>query len=135
MTEPILLPYPPSANRYWRSFRGRMVRSAEANTYRDITQQTFTEAGVDLFEEPVVVRMELHPVLPADWERRQKKDPHWWLRVRRLDLDNAQKVVLDALQGVCFVNDRMVTKLTISLGEPVSCGGLSVRVYRDTRWV
>lgn len=112
-----------------------MVRSAEANEYRDIVQQIMTENDSELHESPVIVDLKLHPPLPKDWEKRERKDPHWQLRCRRLDLDNAQKVVLDALQGVAFANDRMVTGLTISLGEPVADGGLSVRVNPDPRWV
>ena len=30
------LPYPPSANRYWRSYRGRVVKSEEARRYSEL---------------------------------------------------------------------------------------------------
>ncbi len=31
----LVLPYPPSVNHYWRSYRGRVVLSAEGRAYRE----------------------------------------------------------------------------------------------------
>lgn len=130
----ILLPYPPSTNRYWRSFRGRMVRSKVATDYKDEVRARAIEAGIELLDGCVAVNMELCPALPKDWRKRLAKDPAWALSVRRIDLDNAQKVALDALQGVAYENDRQVTMLSISLGTPVEGGGLLVKVKKDLAW-
>ena len=46
----------------------------------------------------------------------------------RLDLDNCVKVLLDALQGIAYDNDRQVEDLRIRLGGPVEGGGISVVV-------
>ena len=130
----LLLPYPISTNRYWRNFRGRMIRSNEAREYKDVVTALATESMYAMLLVPVEVRMILHPERPADWEKRQRKYPQWALKVRRIDIDNAQKVALDALQGVVFDNDRQVTSLTIELGEPIPGGGLSVTVQPDKKW-
>lgn len=128
------LPYPPSTNRYWRSFRGRMVRSKVAVDYKNEVQLIAMDAGMTLNTGSVFVTMTLCPALPKDWAKRANKDPNWALGVRRIDLDNAQKVALDALQGIAYENDRQITKLSISLGQPRPDGMLSVCVQSDCKW-
>ncbi len=42
-------------------------------------------------------------------EARAKKDPLWWAdTVQRLDLDNARKVVTDALKEIAIVDDKQI---------------------------
>lgn len=131
----ILLPYPPSTNRYWRSFRGRMVRSKHAVEYKAEVQQIAAESGLELRAGPVAVTLLLHPVQPQDWARREKREGKAWvLGVRRVDLDNAVKVCLDALQGVAYEDDRQITSLSVGLGDPLEGGGLSVFVDEDAKW-
>lgn len=130
----LLLPYPISTNRYWRTFRGRMVRSSLALAYKDLVQEAATEAGLELYGCCVQVEMVLHPPRPKDWEKRERRDPRWVLGVRRIDIDNAQKVAIDALQGVAYENDRQITSLSIRLGSAIEDGGLSVRVAPDLTW-
>jgi crossover junction endodeoxyribonuclease RusA len=131
----MMLPYPISTNRYWRNFGGRTVRSAEAMAYKDEVGWIAKKEKLDLLTGPVSVEMTLHPPAPKDWEKRQKKDYQWALKVRRIDLDNAQKVVLDALQGIAYVNDSQITSLSISLGQPFfPDGGLMVIVSEDVVW-
>lgn len=128
------LPYPISGNRYWRNFRGRMVRSAAAIEYKDEVAAIATAAGLELRAGSVAVMMTLCPPRPQDWVRREKREPLWGLGVRRIDLDNAQKVALDALQGIAYENDRQVTRLSIALGQPIEDGGLIVTVEDDLLW-
>lgn len=130
----MMLPYPVSANRYWRNFRGRMTRSVEAMAYREQVQEIAAECLTECLQGCVSVRLVLHPKKPKDWDRRLKKDPRAVLTLGRMDLDNAQKVALDALQGIGFTNDRQITSLLIRLGEPVDGGGLAVRVTADEFW-
>lgn len=97
----IKLPYPPSTNRIWRQFRGRVVLSQEAQRYvRDVH---YLVAGVKPFSKSA--RLEADITVHA-------KDK------RRRDLDNCFKIVLDSLEkaGV-FENDNQFDKLTISRGE------------------
>lgn len=130
----MMLPYPISVNRYWRTFRGRTMRSAEAVEYKEQVQEIALAAGVELRRGCVRVDMRLHPALPKDWQTRQKKDPMWLLTVRRIDLDNAMKVAIDALQGIAFENDRQITSLSIGLGHAIMDGGLSVQIHNDLVW-
>ncbi len=46
-----------------------------------------------------------------------------------IDLDNALKVALDALQGIAYHNDRQVRRIAAEYdGEPKQGGGLAVEV-------
>lgn len=130
----MMLPYPVSANRYWRHFRGMTIRSKEAMEYRAEVQEIAAECLSDCLQGCVAVKLVLHPKKPKDWERRLKKDPRAVLSVARMDLDNAQKVALDALQEIAFNNDKQITSLSIRLGQPVEGGGLEVRVSPDEFW-
>lgn len=133
----MLLPYPPSANRYYRSFRGRMVRSSAAVAYRETVERIANENGVRLHEGPVKVTIRLLPPKPQDWLKRLKRVgvSDSLLGVRRIDLDNALKVALDALQGIAYLNDRQITTLRVSLGMAVECGGVLATVDEDKEWL
>lgn len=111
------LPYPVSANRYWRTFRNRTVRSVEATAYRRSVLEVAAAAGVQpVLERGVRVDLVLRPKLTARGQASKV----------RLDLDNCIKVALDALIGIAYEDDRQVVRLTAEIGEPVEGGGLCV---------
>jgi crossover junction endodeoxyribonuclease RusA len=112
-----------------------MVRSSAANAYKDEVGWIAKTNHARLHTTPVMVMMTLHPPRPQDAEKREKKDRLWGLGVRRIDIDNAQKVVLDALQGISYENDRQITFLSIKLGQPVIDGGLYVSIAEDGDWI
>lgn len=87
------LPYPPSANRYWRNFRGRTVKSEEARQYQQLAWLLAKQAMSTPLAGPVAIELCIY--------RPQ----------RRGDLDNRIKVCLDALQGCAYHNDSQVTEL------------------------
>lgn len=127
--------YPVSANRYWRTFRGMTVRSKEAQEYKESVAVVAESHKVKILTCPVSVSMTLHPPIPKDWKTRERKQPRYWpLSVRRLDLDNSQKVVLDALQGIAYENDKQITAISITLGVPVEGGCIMVGVEPDPYW-
>ncbi len=46
-----------------------------------------------------------------------------------IDLDNALKVTLDALQGIAYANDKQVRRIAAEYaGEPEQGGGLTVEI-------
>jgi crossover junction endodeoxyribonuclease RusA len=117
---PIELPYPPSLNRYWRTFRGRHVVSAEARSYKADVAVLARQAGLHgVFLGPVVLVAVLHP------KTRQRASTR---PVRCIDLDNGLKVAVDALQGVAYANDSQLVGISIRRGEPVPGGALVVSV-------
>lgn len=117
--QPILtLGYPVSANRYWRTCRGRTFRSAEADRYKDSAKRAARLAGMPKFEGPVAVSIALHPKLTK----------RGVASLARMDLDNCIKVTLDALNGVAYRDDSQVVRLMAEVGPPVMGGALSVAV-------
>ena len=119
----VMLPYPISANRYWRNFRGRMVVSKEAEEYKAKVIWSFFALDITPTSKPVSLTMKLHPKLTKTGKSSRTL----------IDLDNCIKVCLDALQGVLYVNDNQVIKLTAEVGEPVDGGGLSVGITNGAR--
>ena len=59
-------------------------------------------------------------------------DPlHWDDSVQCIDLDNAQKVMFDALKGVVFVDDDMIFRINGQRAEPDEMGPrVEVRIER-----
>lgn len=89
----LVLPEPPSANRYWRNWRGRMVVSSEAREYKKTAYLLARAAGMRPIKGECVVTFT-------------------WFRKRRAgDLDNRVKVILDSLEGACYEWDSQVSEI------------------------
>lgn len=116
----LVLPYPISANDYWRSRTvaqkgtGRTIAISyvtdEARKYKEDVAWRARAAGV---RAPILgrvsVSIELYPQRPLDWQTRQRKHGDAWDNdVRCIDLDNARKVLFDALKGVAFEDDKWI---------------------------
>lgn len=122
----LVLPWPISANRYWRSFvprghkRASVTLSDEAKAYKAEVQWLCRQAGI---RQPITGRVAievlLYPDRPQDWAKRAAKDPETWDdTVRCIDLDNANKVLLDALKGVAIEDDKWVRRIVAERMEP-----------------
>ncbi len=124
----LILPYPPSANRYWRIFGGRAVPSLEAAAYKRHIWALARSKGIsDPIIAPVSLELILRPLRPLDGDRRERlQGRDWHLKLRCLDLDNALKVALDALQGIAYADDKQVRRIKIERGMPVNGGALEV---------
>lgn len=113
----LVLPYPISANRYWRSVRlGKgpaarmaMVPTSEAKAYRDEVAKIAIAAGVRPLEGRVHFTLALYPQRPQDWAKRAQRNPDTWDDdVRCIDLLNADKVLCDALNGIAWLDDKQI---------------------------
>jgi crossover junction endodeoxyribonuclease RusA len=94
MIPTLVLPYPISANRYWRSVPGRgVLLSADARRYKEDAGKEALAAGVRPVDGPVALTVTLYR--PA----------------KRGDLDNRIKVLLDALSGIAYRDDSQVVEL------------------------
>jgi crossover junction endodeoxyribonuclease RusA len=125
-TVTVELPWPPSANRYWRSFRGRMVISKEAKEFKSEVTYRLSKlpAKNAFFDGRVGVKIRAYP--PDK---------------RKRDLDNLIKITLDSLQksspflekfkgcGGLFKDDAQVDSILITRCAHVKGGALSVEVY------
>ena len=119
LKRPILrLAYPVSANRYWRTFRGRTIRSSEADAYKASARVVAERFGVVEIQGPVSVSIALLPKLTK----------RGLASLARMDLDNCIKVTLDALNGIAYFDDAQVVNLSARIGPAVEGGGLEVCV-------
>lgn len=91
-----VLPYPPSANNYWRSIvvhgRGRVVVSKQAKDFKKAVSAAL--AGISPVSGPVA--------LTATFYRPRKRG----------DLDNLLKVTCDALKGIAYHDDEQICQIT-----------------------
>lgn len=92
----LYLPEPPSANRWWRNVRGRMVLSREAREYKARVALFASFGAARVIRAPTTVSVKLI------WHRGRKSG----------DLDKRLGVLLDALQGVAYENDSQITRIT-----------------------
>ena len=136
----LTLPYPLSANRYWQSFvprgatRAQVHLSTEAKAYKREVGKLVMAAGI---RKPitgrVAVEVQLYPHRPQDWQSRMRKlGPAWDDTVQCIDVDNANKVLLDALKGLAFDDDAWVRRLVAERMEP-DAGGARVVVMIEAR--
>jgi crossover junction endodeoxyribonuclease RusA len=90
----VRLPAPPSANRYWRNVKGRMVKSREGRAYCKMVAHTPWDDG------------DCPPMFGA-----MGVEVRWARRKRMGDLDNRLKVVLDSLRGIAWADDKQIVEL------------------------
>jgi crossover junction endodeoxyribonuclease RusA len=108
----LTMPWPPSVNRYWRTFQGRMIISAEGREYRKaVADQVLIQRGAKHYEGKLRVVIEA-----------------WRPDNRRRDLDNLLKAVLDSLThaGV-WADDGLIVDLRIYWADNIG-GMLKVKV-------
>lgn len=122
----LTLPYPVSANKYWRTYMPKGFKapvttlSTEAKEYKKAVARICKAAGIC---SPILGRVsvsyKLFPARPQDWQKRAKKDPLTWDDdVRCIDLDNANKVLMDSLKGIVFEDDKWVREIIAVRAEP-----------------
>lgn len=119
----LVLPAALSANKYWRPVNiGKhitIVPTSEAKAYRHEVAMLARKAGVHLTRGRVALTVRMYPARPQDWAKRAAKDPDGWDdTVRSIDLDNALKVLLDALKNIAFEDDSWVRRIDAERCEP-----------------
>ncbi len=112
----ITLPWPPSVNHYWRTWRGRMLISRQGRAYREQVGAILRAAGVTPQSGRLAVHVELYPP-----DRRKR------------DVDNTFKAIGDSLQhGGAFQDDSQIVWLLLEKAEVVDSGRVIVRIAERT---
>jgi crossover junction endodeoxyribonuclease RusA len=105
----VTLPYPPSANVYWRNVNGRMLLSREAREFKKTAAARCV--GQELLSGDV--RVVLYVYRPQ----------------RSGDLDNRIKPVLDAVRGYLFHDDKQVVGIHAHRGDDKDNPRVEIAVY------
>lgn len=106
------LPWPPSANRYWRHVGSRVIVSKEARIYKSTLKELSLFWKFEQIREPFDISILVYP-------------PDNRLR----DLDNLLKVTIDALNATgLFLNDAQITSIFIEKLHVIKPGSLEVTV-------
>ena len=108
------MPWPPSVNGYWRTFRNRQIISKRGREYRKLAIERLEELGLskELLDGELSVSLVLNP--PT---------------LRRYDIDNFNKALFDALSlGEFWVDDEQVTSLNIKKGVKMKGGNIQLKV-------
>jgi crossover junction endodeoxyribonuclease RusA len=118
MSYAVRLEYPPSINTYWRRAGNRIYLSPSGKRFKG-------DAAIDCLAalgkvEPLTGRLGVQIELVA---------PN---KVRDSDIDNRIKCVLDALEGILFVNDSQIDRLIVLRREIAKPGHCDVIVSELT---
>jgi len=126
MLAAIIVPFPPSANTYYRTFKVgnscRVVLSKKGRDYKkqvaEIVEKMRNEDDVFKNSIPVAVRLSVSVILNAPTRR-------------KYDIDNRAKSLLDSLEyaGI-YLDDEQIDCLTLRRGE-VQKGGSAVVIIRE----
>lgn len=120
----LTLPYPLSANKYWRPVRIgahiTIVPTKEAKQYRvNIAALCRSQGVIEPITGRVQLDVQLYPHRPLDWQKRMRiLGAAWDDSVMCIDIDNANKVLLDSLKGVAIDDDKWVRRLSAERMEP-----------------
>lgn len=122
----LTLPYPISANDYWRSMvpkgwtRAIVHLSTEAKHYKRDVGWLAKAAGFRTpTTKPIALNLTLHP---------KGLNKNGQALGVTMDLSNCLKVAEDALQGIVYVNDRQVKSISMRYGEKTNTGALVVQI-------
>lgn len=119
MTRTLTLAYPPSTNRLTRTGNGRAYANPEAKRWKADAHWLARSLGFTRLDGPVAVSLQLHPKTPRAGAASKT----------RIDLDNAIKATLDAMNGAAWDDDSQVVELRAIVAEPMPNGGLTVSVW------
>lgn len=126
----LTLPYPISANRYWGTrvvkvkatgkFMPMVYVTSEAEDFKEQVGWLCRAAGVRApLPGRVSLTVQLYPNRPQDFKTRMRKHGDAWDdTVMCIDLDNANKVLLDAIKGIVIEDDKWVRRLSSERMEP-----------------
>ena len=110
------LPWPPSVNGYWRTFRNRQIISKRGREYRAEAMKEMQRLG--LIDEALTERLQVHLTLHPP-------------TLRKYDIDNFCKATFDALSHARFwEDDEQIDSLSIRKTEKIKGGKIIIRVTK-----
>ena len=93
----------------------------------EIRQAFLKQGGESMCGLPVSVRIDADYPMPKSWSKRQKDEARGTYCENKPDLDNVEKAVLDALNGVAWNDDKSVVVL-IARKVWADTGGVEITI-------
>lgn len=95
---------------------GHVYTDAKTRAYEDEIRKAFAAAGGVMTDKAVMVSIVVHHGVPASWNKKvtQAALDNKIAPIRKPDVDNIGKIVLDALNGVAWKDDRQVVSLSVA---------------------
>lgn len=109
----LILPKPPSANRFWRVYRNVVVKSKEALAYVALVR-TYAK------------NLRVRPILAGD----VGVELRWYRGAKLGDLDNLAKCAMDSLKGVAFRDDAQIAELRMYRTDGMKPERVEVTVWK-----
>lgn len=141
MTHTLVVPYPPSANRYWatRVIPARPGKKALAITYVTEEAKDFKhrcgwlakQIGISKpLDGRIALTVDLYPNRPQDFLKRQRVLGETWSDgVMCIDLGNCEKVLSDALNGIVWHDDKQIWDIRLRRRDPDEHGARMVVTF------
>jgi crossover junction endodeoxyribonuclease RusA len=101
------LPFPPSANAYWRYVQGRVLVSARAKAYKRAIGYLCLTQNIQALDGKLQACVRFYP------PDRRRRDGH-----------NLSKVLFDALEGYLYQNDSQLIDVRLILMDDIVTNGL-----------
>ncbi len=114
----IVMQYPISVNRYYRTFRNITMISKEGRLFKQKVRQSCLDVAPS--NDNVLLDIVIHP--------KQKKDGTAFSQI--IDLDNGLKCILDSLIGIVYHDDKQVKGLHVNYGASIPNGATTVLVSK-----
>ena len=108
----LVIPGPPRGKGRPRFANGRTFTDAKTAGMEELVRQVWLEAGRPRLEGPLALKLELHVARPKSHYRTNGELSALGVRtlwpVRKPDVDNALKLVADALNGLAYQDDVQI---------------------------
>lgn len=115
----LILPFPPSVNRYWRHVGRRTLISREGRQFRERVCTALARRGLQALSCDLAVAVQLYPP-----DR------------RRRDADNYFKAALDALEHAgIYENDSQIAHLEVDKNDPEPGGRTVVEIEPHSEYL
>lgn len=112
------MPWPPSVNRIWRAFGGRIILSMQARAYAKAAAAALPKGRVEPMTGRLLVWLTMHP--PAKLARGKQA----W------DIANREKCLCDVLtKQRVWLDDSQIDAMVILRGEPSPNGHVEVTIH------
>lgn len=98
-----------------RADKMRSVTPQQTRSYEDLIRWSYTAAGGQYMGEKLAkVEIQAFYPIPKSWSKKKRNDAIFeWIRpTTKPDCDNTIKVVLDALNGVAYYDDKQVVSVS-----------------------